>query len=87
MADKKADKPDKKRNEIVVQARKTFAKKLKKAGVEGDDLRAKVRAFMADQLKPALAAATQEAKAKSLKGEERRKFVGGFINEKLGLNA
>ena len=84
---KRAGKGKKEKNAAVKEARKRFAEDLRKQGVPDDQVREKVKAHMKGVVRPAMAEAKTAAKARNLKGPERKKFMQETVRAKLGLSA
>ena len=78
---------DKKKNPLVIEARKSYLEKLRGEGGSDEDNKKKLKAHMKDVVRPAMNAAKTEAEAKKLKGPERKKFVQESVRTKLGLSA
>jgi hypothetical protein len=73
----------KKPNPFIKQARARYAKKLRREGVAEDQIREKVKSYVATSVKPALNDAKAAAQAKNLTWPERKKFIGDTVRTKL----
>src|SRR5690348_4840316 len=82
-AGKGTGKEEKKKNPLLKKARTKYAKKLKAEGVSQTDLPTKIKAYMKDTVRPALTEAREAANSKSLKGQDRQKFIEEQISTKL----
>jgi hypothetical protein len=81
----KDPKEKKKKNPLISEARKHQLKQLRSQGTPEDQVRQRVRAHMKDVVKPAIGEAKSGAKAKNLKGSERKTFIQDSVRTKLGL--
>jgi hypothetical protein len=86
-AGKRAGKGKKEKNPAVKEARKRYAEELRKQGVPEDQMKEKVKTHMKTVVKPAMTEAKTAAKARNLKGPERKKFMQETVRSKLGLSA
>jgi len=75
----------KKKNPVMIEARKKFAKDLRAQGTPDDQMREKVRAHMKETIRPAMIEAKKAAVEKKLKGPEREKFIAESVRTKLGI--
>jgi hypothetical protein len=80
--EKKKDK-----NPVLKEAKSRYMDELRKQGVAEDQMEAKVKTHLDDVVKPAMSEARAGAKAKNLKGPERKKFIRESVRSKLGLQA
>ena len=80
-------KDKKKKNPLVLEARKNYLEKLRGQGGSEDEVKQKLKAHMKDVVRPAMTAAKTEADSKKLAGPERKKFVQDTVRAKLGLLA
>src|SRR4051794_40256185 len=79
-------KDKKKKNPMMLEARTRYTEDLRKQGVPDDQMKAKVKTHLKDVVKPAMTEAKQGAKAKNLKGPERKKFIQESVRSKLGMS-
>ncbi len=77
----------KKKNPVAKAAKTQFMEGLRKQGVAEDQMKQQVRAHMKEVVKPAMSEAKSAAKAKNLKGPEKKKFIQDTLKTKLGLQA
>ncbi|HUJ46604.1 MAG TPA: hypothetical protein VLV55_05680 [Rhizomicrobium sp.] len=75
----------KKKNPVMMEARKKFAKDLRAQGTPDDQMREKVRAHVKETIRPAMIEAKKAAIEKKLKGPERDKFIAESVRTKLGM--
>jgi hypothetical protein len=76
---------DKKKNPLVIEARKNYLEKLRGQGGSEEEMKQKLKAHIKDVVRPAMTAAKTEADSKKLAGSERKKFVQDAVRAKLGL--
>jgi hypothetical protein len=82
---KGADK--KKKNPVLEEAKSQYMRQLRSEGGSKEQLKEKMKTHMKTVVKPALSEAKAGAKAKNLKGRERKTFVTEAVRTKLGLAA
>lgn len=73
----------KKQNPFIKQARSQYAKKLRREGVAEDQIREKVKNYVATSVRPALNDAKAAAQSKKLAWPERKKFIEDAVRTKL----
>jgi len=79
------DEKKKKKNPVLAEARKKFAKELRAQGTSDDQIREKVRAHVKETIRPAMIEARKAAVEKKLKGPDREKFIAESVRTKLGI--
>ena len=77
----------KNKNPVVQEVSARYTEELRKQGVADDQVKAKLKTHLKDTVKPAMSEARAGAKAKNLKGAEKKKFIQDSVRTKLGLSA
>lgn len=76
---------DREQNPLVKAIRRKRMDELARQGVSREAAQETIRAYMQDTVRPVLAQARSDARAKSLKGEDKDRYVDGVLKKTFGL--